>query len=81
MPAQAGIQGGRGWIPAFAGMTKTLCEVVARILPADVFSKEHCAHLLPPPLAGEDEGGGLAAKNASMQMRFVNCGRVFNPPS
>ena len=32
--------GGRGWIPAFAGMTEPSCQFVARILPAHVFSKE-----------------------------------------
>ena len=40
MPAQAGIQGGRGWIPTFAGMTEPSCQFVARIIPAHVFSKE-----------------------------------------
>jgi hypothetical protein len=30
-----------GWIPAFAGMTETSCQFVARIIPAHVFSKEH----------------------------------------
>ena len=31
---------GMGWIPAFAGMTEPSCQVVARIIPAHVFSKE-----------------------------------------
>jgi len=39
MPAEAGIQG-RGWIPAFAGMTDASCQVIAQILTADVFSQE-----------------------------------------
>jgi hypothetical protein len=32
--------GGMGWIPAFAGMTEPSCQVVARIIPAHVISKE-----------------------------------------
>ena len=40
MPAEAGIQGGRGWIPAFAGMTDASYEFVAQIVPAQVFSKK-----------------------------------------
>ena len=41
MPAKAGIQATEGgWIPAFAGMTEALCQFVAQIVLAHVFSKE-----------------------------------------
>ena len=32
--------GGRGWIPAFAGMTGASSQFVAHIVPAHVISKE-----------------------------------------
>ena len=34
-------RGGRGWIPAFAGMTEASCQFVGQIVPAQVFSKEN----------------------------------------
>jgi len=41
MPTKAGIQATAGeWIPAFAGMTEALCQFVARIKVARVFSKK-----------------------------------------
>ena len=40
MPAQAGIQGRRGWIPAFAGMAEASCQFVAQILLARLCSNE-----------------------------------------
>jgi hypothetical protein len=40
MPANAGIHERVGMDTAFAGMTEASCQLVARIMPVHVFSKE-----------------------------------------
>ena len=58
-------KGGRGWISAFAGMTKPSCQVVATIISKYLFSNETRTSRSPEWFLGNDSFLGVSTVNFS----------------